>query len=604
METGVDILADLVRKFEEAEEAGSSARDLGYRCRDYYDGKQLTEEQLATYAKRRQPPIVINRVRRKVDWLRGLEMQSRTDPKAFPRTPKHEQGANAATDAIRFVCDETDFDRKRSWVWENILVEGIGGVEVINEGEDIRINYYHADRLFFDPHSRQPNFSDARYKGAVVWVDANDLIEQFPDKEAEIRASCAHGSQITAHFDDIPKWKQWTDQSRKRVRLVLIYWQDAGIWRWAQYVVGGVLDEGESPYVDEKGRSVCPLIMQSAYVDREGARYGVVRDMLDPQDEINMRRSKLLHFLNTRQTTGIAGAVSVSQVKSELGKPDGHVDINPDVAAAARELGVPAFQVIPQQDQIAGQFSLLQEAKAEIDLMGANSGLAGKDGDTQSGRAIMARQQGGLIEIAPLTDNLSEFTRTVYRHIWMRIRQLWRNEKWVRVTDDERNVRFVGLNAPVTLADQIGQLAPEMQAAAIQRMGLVPGDPRLSMQVGVQNPVEEIDVDILLEEVPDAVTMEAETFQAVANTAQAMPGAVPPEVLIELTPGLKRDVKDKLIKHIEDQKAQQAQMMQSQMPMQQAMAQADVQAKDAKTAQTMALAQKTNVEAQRLALGF
>lgn len=597
-------VSDLVRMFEEAEEAGSDARDLGYRCRDYYDGKQLTEAQMAEYAKRRQPPIVINRTRRKIDWLRGLEMQSRTDPKAFPRTPKHEQGANAATDAIRFVCDEQDFDRKRSFVWENMLVEGMGGVEVVHAGEDIVINQYPADRLFFDPHSRRHDFSDARYKGAVIWADASDLIRQFPDKEGEIKASCAHGSQISAHFDDIPRWKQWTDQSRQRVRLVLIYWRDGAAWKWAQYVVGGVLAEGESPYVDEKGYSVCPLIMQSAYVDREGARYGAVRDMLDPQDEINMRRSKLLHQLNSRQTMGVKGAVSVQTLKAELAKPDGHVEVDVDAAAGAREAGLPAFQVLQTQDQIMGQFNLLQEAKAEIDLMGANSGLAGKDGEQQSGRAIMARQQGGLIEIAPLTDNLSEFTRTVYRHIWMRIRQLWKAEKWVRVTDDERNVRFVGLNKPVTLGEKIAAMPPEMQAAYVQRLGLYPGDPRLQMQVGVENPVEDIDVDILLEEVPDAVTLEAETFQAVANVAQAMPGSVPPEILIELTPGLKRDVKERLLKTIEEQKAAQTQQAQVAMPMQQAAADADVKAKEAKTAQTLALAQKTNVEAQRLALGF
>ena len=35
--------------------------------------------------KRGQPPVVINRIARKVDWLLGLEAQRRTDPRAFPR---------------------------------------------------------------------------------------------------------------------------------------------------------------------------------------------------------------------------------------------------------------------------------------------------------------------------------------------------------------------------------------------------------------------------------------------------------------------------------------------------------------------------------------
>lgn len=618
METGVkptdeaELLASYVRKFEEAEQAGEDARDLGYRCRDYYDGKQLTDAMKAEYARRKQPPIVINRVRRKVDWLRGLEMQSRTDPKAFPRTPKHEQGANAVTDALRYVADNTDFDRKRSATWENLLIEGMGGLEVIHDFRptmrepEIVVNYYHADRLFYDPHSRQPDFEDARYKGAVIWQDMDALKAMFPGEEnaAKIEASIDAGSTITGDYDDIPRWRQWSDKRRQRVLLVLIWCLENGVWTWAQFVKGGVLASGESPYVDEFGASVCPLLMQSAYVDRDGNRYGVVRDMLDPQDEINMRRSKLLHQLNSRQTMGIKGVASATVIKRELSKPDGHIELDLDAVAGALEKGMKPFDLIQNTDQTAGQFNLLQEAKAEIDLMGANSGLSGKETDQQSGRAIMARQQGGLIEIAPLTDNLSDLTRRVYRHMWMRIRQFWKEEKWIRVTDDERNVRFVGLNKPITLADRLGQMEPEMAAAAAQRLGLYPNDPRLSQPIGVENPVEEIDVDILIEEVPDAVTLEVETFQAVASAAQSMPGAVPPDVLIELMPGLKRDVKDRLLKSIEEQKAAQAQGGQAQQQIAKMAEQAKLAKTEAETQKTLSLASKTNVEAQRLALGY
>ena len=613
MENGLeeqDRLTYLVQKFEEAEEARTDASALASRCRDYYDGKQLTAAQIAELRQKKQPPIVINRIRRKIDWLRGLEMQSRTDPKAFPRTPQHEQGAQAATDAIRYVCDKTDLDRKRSWAWENILVEGIGAIEVIHEFRapmrepEIVINHYHYDRVFHDPYSRLPDFSDARFLGAVIWADASDLKGQHPGKAAEIDASCASASTINSEFDDIPRWKLWSDKSRKRVRVVLMHYRDGDTWRWAKYVKGGILEDGESPYLDEDGASVCPLLLQSAYIDRENNRYGVVKDMLDPQDEINARRRRLLHSLTSRQTMGIKGAVSVTTLKAEMAKPDGHIEVNPDVLDAARELGMRPFDVVPNNDQVAGQFSLLQHATAEIDLMGANSGLAGKEQGSDSGRAIMARQQGGLIEIAPLTDGLSDFTRRIYRHIWMRIRQFWKAEKWVRVTDDERNVRFVGLNAPITLRQQLEQM-PEQQVVAIARqMGLTPNDPRLQMPVGVQNPVEQIDVDIMIEEVPDTVTLEGETFQQVVNIATSVPGAVPPDVLIELAPGLKRDVKDKLLEHIQQQQASQAQQGQQQQAMQGQMMQIEAQKKQSEAEKNASLAAKTNVEAQRLALGY
>lgn len=611
-------LESLVQQFEEAESSTFYAHDLAHRCRDYYDGKQLSDAEEEALRKRGQPPIVINRIRRKVDWLRGLEAQSRTDPRAFPRTPKHQQGAEAATDAIMFVCDREQFQRKKSAAWANMLIEGYGGLEVVHEPKgngdaDIRINYYSWDRLFHDPHSMEPDFSDARYLGAVVWSDAAALIDEYPDHEDEINASIGYsGAQATDTYEDKPYWQVWSDPRRRRVRCVLQWYLEGKVWKFAKYVRGGILDEGESPYVDEEGNTVCPLILQSAYVDRQGNRYGVVRDMLDPQDEINKRRSKLLHQLNSRQTMGLKGAVSVVALKSAMARPDGHVEIDPDVAQGAREMGMRPFDVIQNSDQTAGQFNLLQEAKAEIDMMGANSGLAGKEsGEGQSGRAIIAKQQGGLIEIAPLSDGLSDFTNRVYRAIWNRIRQFWKAEKWVRVTDDERNVRFVGLNRPITLGEYLGTLDQQQAAMIAQQLALVPNDPRLQEVVEVENPVEEIDIDITIDEVSTSMTLEGETFQQVINLATSMPGSIPPEILIELAPGIKRDIKDKLLEFQEQQKQMQAQQMQGQQAAQAAAMQAEgqiqqinAQKTQAEAAKAMSLATKTNVEAQRLALGY
>lgn len=610
MEDRVSILETLVSQFEEAESSGHEAHDLAQRCRDYYDGKQLTEAEVEALRKRGQPPIVINRVRRKIDWLRGLEAQSRTDPRAFPRTPQHQQGAEAATDAILFVCDKEQWHRKKAAVWGNMLVEGFGGVEVVhapmNDGTaEVRINYYPWDRLFHDPHSMETDFSDARYLGAVVWSDASALKAKYPDANDAIDASIGYGGAgLSDTYEDKPYWQVWSDPKRKRVRCVLHWYKDGETWRFAKYVRGGIIEEGESPYVDERGDSVCPLILQSAYVDRQGNRYGVVRDMLDPQDEINKRRSKLLHQLNSRQTMGIKGAVSVAAIKAALSKPDGHVEIDPAIGDMAREMGMRPFEVIQSQDQTAGQFSLLQEAKSEIDLMGANSGLAGKDQEGASGRAIIAKQQGGLIEIAPLSDALSDFTNRVYRAIWNRIRQFWREEKWVRVTDDERNVRFVGLNRPITLREYLEQMPPEQMAAVARQMALVPGDPRLMEVVAVDNPVEEIDIDITVDEVPTGMTLETETFQQVVNLATSLPGSIPPEVLIEMAPGIKRDVKDKLLEYQEQQRAAQMQAQQAASEGQGQLAAVDAMKKQADAEKSLALATKTNVEAQRLALGY
>ena len=73
------------------------------------------------------------------------------------------------------------------------------------------------------------------------------------------------------------------------------------MWYFAEYTKAGMLKGGESPYQDEDGKPCFPLIMETAYIDRENNRYGEVRQFIDPQDEINKRRSKALHIMNTRQ---------------------------------------------------------------------------------------------------------------------------------------------------------------------------------------------------------------------------------------------------------------------------------------------------------------
>ena len=126
-------VADLCRMFEESESASLTSRKDAERDRDYVDGKQLTSDELAELARRNQPPVIDNRIKTKIDYLVGLEKQQRVKPKAFPRTPRHEADADAATESLRYVAEAEDYEAKRSAVWRNMLVEGIGGFRVYAE---------------------------------------------------------------------------------------------------------------------------------------------------------------------------------------------------------------------------------------------------------------------------------------------------------------------------------------------------------------------------------------------------------------------------------------------------------------------------------------
>ncbi|MDZ5777236.1 hypothetical protein U4I94_22720, partial [Stenotrophomonas maltophilia] len=122
--------AELLQQFREADDTSHTARELSERDRDYYDGKQLSGEEIEALNKRRQPLVVSNRIAPKIDALIGHEKRIRTDPRAYPRTPKHEAESESATDSIRYVCDANRFSQIRSSVAENLFIEGAGGATV------------------------------------------------------------------------------------------------------------------------------------------------------------------------------------------------------------------------------------------------------------------------------------------------------------------------------------------------------------------------------------------------------------------------------------------------------------------------------------------
>lgn len=577
---------------DQAETASIDARTASELDRDYYDGNQWTEAEKAKLRKRKQPIVTDNVIKPAIDHFLGLEVQRRTDPRALPRTPNSEHDAEAATDAIRFVEERADFDRTASRVWANEIVEGIGGCDVCVEQEEdgsyeIVIRQIAWDRLGYDPASSNPDFSDARYLYTITWMDYDEAAAQWPDAKDILDETL--GADPGNTYDDKPKNTAWRDSSRRRVKICEMYykWPENGRDQWFRslFTGSGEIEGGRSAYKDEDGDADCPLIFVSAFVDRDNNRYGMVRNLTSPQDEINKRRSKLLDMLSRRQVKATKGAVDdVRKAKQELASPDGWLEVNPGQEA----------DLLQNVDHAQGHFELLADSRASINRLGPSAMERGKADGQASGRAIMASQQGGLVELAPLFDNHSHFKRRVYRAIWNRIRQYWTAERWVRVTDDQENVKFVGLNQQTTFG--------EAAMARLQKAGMTPDQAQqaiaqhpMSGMPYVQNNVAELDVDIILDEAPDTVTIQYEQFQMLTDLANA--GIMfPPEVYIEAAPALRN--KQKLLDILKGQQDPQAAQQQA-MIKQKAIMQ-ELQLKDAEIANKQADTFKTMQEGQKV----
>lgn len=533
----------LVTWINEADDATLGARELSEKARRYYDSEQWTPEEISKLAKQKQAATVINRIKPKMDGLMGMERVNKTTAKAFPRTPKHTQAATAATEAIRFVLQNNNYSDVRSACWDNIVIEGTGGCEVLvkPDGDDFRITIRHImwDRLVYDPFSRRKDFSDARYLGQVVWMDYDEAIALYPDAADVLENTI--GSNSTT-YDDKPRW---ADNSRNRVKIVELYYRRDGDMYYACFTRGGYVKNPKvSPYVNEEGETEWPYEFASAFVTREGVRYGAVRQLTDIQDEINKRRSKALHLMSVRQVRWERGAVEdINKARQELAKPDGVLETTPGME----------FEILKTGDMATAQFNLLTEAKQEIDAVSYSAAAAGKEIRNMSGVALRSREMASQTELAPMFDVLKGMDVRVYRKVWNRIKQYWKAEKWIRVTDDENNLKFVGLNKPMTAGEQLMQkaqqqgLPPEQLQILQQRIAQ---DPSMQQIVGTENDIADLDMDIIIDDAPDAVTTQAEDFAVLGEMVKSG-FQMPAEAVIEASPLAS---KDKILKMMREQK--------------------------------------------------
>lgn len=499
----------------------------------YYDGDHWTEEELHILHLRGQPPTYYNEIRRKVNGIVGVEEQIRRDPKAFGRNPnpQDENAASVATKSIRYVCENNSMDKKGSEVLKNGSVGGFSGIrlDLHAEREEITFSVVDDATTFYDPRSKRADFSDAKFLGTWDWVDKDDAKQLLPSSAGKIDEifSCYKSNDFSELPDDVDRGEEsWVNSQEDTVFLIEHWYKNKGLWHCAYHLAGIVLEEWVSPLKDDNGESAHLFELWSPNIKKDGQRYGAVKDMIPIQDAINKRASKLLHMLNTRQTRVQRGAIEdIDEMKLQLQKPDGVIEYDVDGG----------FDIISNNDQISGQAQLMQHDLSQMDRTGPNNALIGRGTESQSGVAIKEQKNSGVTELSPDLQEFRDWKLRVYRKIWNMIRAFWTKERFIRVTDNLGAADFVGLNKPV-----------------VDDQGMIVIDPVTGAQ-RFDNQIAQLDVDIILDEGPDTMTVQQEDFNVLSSIMPFLRESgqnIPAKIIFQASPIRN---KEEIIQALEDQ---------------------------------------------------
>jgi hypothetical protein len=521
---------DMMRKrLDEARQDQFSNRPKCQLDRDYYDGpRQLSSNVRAVLASRHQPPIYTNRVRPAVNGLLGVLEQGRRDPRALPRNPDDENAADICTKVLRFVNDQSKFNDTQIDVAENFFIEGTGAVIIEMVDGKIVPTQIRWEEFYFDPYARRADLKDARYMGIYKWKDADEIKRKYGVRIDEIGDPLQPvGFGFGDSWQDRPEGMGWVDLRRRRVVLVEEYSVENGVWMRTVYIASGILEYGPSPYLDAKKRPSNPIEAESCYVDRDNCRYGMVRDMIPIQDEVNASRSRALHLQNSRLVQQVdvnAPPIDTATVRLEAAKADGVLPAG--------------WQIVSTTEQTNAALLRNQESKSEIERMGPTPAVLGRqEGVNQSGRARLVSQQAGLTELARPLGRYHSWVLRCYEQMWNRARQFWTDPMWIRVTDQVKAPKFIQVNEPelgVVNQPVIGQDGQPVidqftgQPATQQGLGVVKVNKRLA----------DMDMDLILDQTDDTANLQQEVWAELMELLRLGMSPFSPEfeIAIEMSP--------------------------------------------------------------------
>lgn len=492
------------RWFRDAVDAARRWQDEAREDYDFVEGRQWTKAELQRFAEMRRPAITINRIRPLLNLLSGYQRLNRFDIEFAARTEDDVDICQVRKGVTKYIMDRCDYTTHESATFIDAAIGGVGwffvGYQQDDEGGDGEAYVRREDpfSVYVDPEAHKADYSDAKYIFRAKWVDKEELSEVYPERADAIAAQFA--IYDTAERENAARRDEllWYKRELQKVRLVECWYKtreakttfvlatgeeiaaeevtpelflqglivapkitNSTVVKVCVFFDNVLLEDMPSPY--QHGEF--PLIPLTCYyygIGGDEIPAGFVRDLKNPQREINKRRIQQLDILNKIGNGGgwvEDDAMTEKQFAEfeKYGSIPGHFQkVRPMVLSQGKIMERPIGQYPAGVAQA--------EAQATADLTaisGINEALMGVDIPSgSSGRAIELKQKQSITHLAVIFDNLRTAKKKIAELLWGRrghagiIPQFYTAEKVYRV-EGANGQKFITVNQQVVEQDPI-----------------------------------------------------------------------------------------------------------------------------------------------------
>ena len=461
--------------------------DRSYR---FHEGNQLSPEELKVLKERNQPDIVYNECVQVVERTIGQYTRQRMVNTLVGRNAPVDDGlAGTLSELHRFIDQDSDYLFSEKEIVRDGLIAGFGVLECGVEAETIGKPRVFIDEqdpftIAVDPFCRRYDWNaprgGARYVLRYPWVDLDEALARWPKHKAKLE-SCVGGSlpakNVFSNLDPSVTQDlqfQFFDRERRLIRPVEIWFKQRRLEEVVVTPFGVLGDE-----VDEKLKRralklipgarktemnrdcmymavVCgdvliqkaisspyksnlfPFIPFYCHRKKNGQPYGRVLRLIDPNREINSRRSKAMYMLNNRLSIYEKGAVvDPAKLADELARADGQVSL---------ENGkFDKFMLHQNQDIGQANLQMLQEAKSELQHLAGEDYLA-PSSEMRSGAGVQQQQLPYHLSQVDIFDNLRRTRKIKTNLVTSYIQQFYDEDMVFQITDDQEKAKTVTIS--------------------------------------------------------------------------------------------------------------------------------------------------------------
>jgi len=467
--------------------------EMALKCDEYYQGDQWDDEDAAALEAEGRPALTINTILPTINTILGEQSTRRADIQFKPRRGGDGAIAQTLTKLYMQIADNNKLDWVEQQVFaDGLIMDGRGYFDVRMDFSDhvegeIRITAKDPLDILIDPDAKDADPKTWNEVFETRWMTLDEIAELYGEKKAERLLFVAENGMSfgpdsveyqetrfgdTQTNDDyfgagVPGDEEYRNvkalrvverQHKKLSRAMFFVDPDTGdqrqapdAWseaknkkfakqynlnliskiirkiRWTVTCDQVVLHDDWSPY---NQFTIVPFFCYF----RRGRPFGVVRNLLSPQEQLNKIASQELHIVNTTANSGwmIESGSLVGMTADDLEEHGAETGL---VLEYAR--GTTPPQKIGANQIPTGLDRIAQKAAANIKtISGVNDSMLGTDSAEVSGIAIQAKQNRGAIMIQVPLDNLRKSRQYLAEKILNLIQTFYTEQRVIQVTNE------------------------------------------------------------------------------------------------------------------------------------------------------------------------